>query len=334
MTTKHVKVAVTGAAGHIGYALIFRIANGDMFGHDTEVDLHLIELEASMPALRGVQMELQDCAFPLLRNIVCTSDLSVGMKDVNWVILVGAVPRKEGMERADLLNLNGAIFTKQGCAINDYAASNVRVLVVGNPCNTNCLIAMNNASDVPNDRFYAMTMLDENRARAQLALKANVPVTQIKNMNIWGNHSATQYPDFYNATINGLPALDVINNEQWLQKDFVEIIQKRGAEIIKARGLSSAASAANAIIDSVKNVVNDTVGLDTYSLCVCSEGQYGIDEGLIFSFPCRTENGEIVIVPDIQHNEFATEKLMITQDELRKERDTVRDLGLIEKVEA
>lgn len=334
MLKKHVKVAVTGAAGHIGYALVFRIANGDMFGKDTEVDLYLNELPQALAALRGVEMELQDCAFPLLRNIVCTDDLKVGMKDVDWAILVGAVPRKEGMERSDLLKINGKIFTDQGRAINDYASNDARVLVVGNPCNTNCLIAMNNAPDVPNDRFYAMTMLDENRARAQLALRADVPVHEVKNMNIWGNHSSTQYPDFYNATIGGQAVVDVIKDEQWLQKDFVEIIQKRGAEIIKARGSSSAGSAANAIIDSVYNRVHDTVGLESYSLCICSDGQYGIDEGLIFSFPCRTENGELVVVPDLQHNEFATKKIMITLDELRAERDAVIELGLIEKVKA
>lgn len=329
MTKKHVKVAVTGAAGHIGYALLFRIANGDMFGKDTEVELYLNELPQALPALQGVVMELQDCAFPLLRNVVITSDLKVGMKDINWAILVGAVPRKEGMERSDLLKINGKIFTDQGRAINDYAAKDVRVLVVGNPCNTNCLIAMNNAPDVPKDRFYAMTMLDENRARAQLAIKANVPVSEIKNMNIWGNHSSTQYPDFYNATIQDKPVIDVIKEENWLQKEFVEIIQKRGAEIIKARGSSSAASAANAIIESVYNRVHDTVGMESYSLCICSEGQYGIDEGLIFSFPCRTENGDLVVVNDLQHNEFATKKLMITLDELRAERDAVKELGLI-----
>lgn len=330
MTKKRVKVAITGAAGHIGYALVFRIASGDMFGNETEVDLHLLELEAALPALKGVVMELEDCAFPLLKNIVCTSNLNVAMKDINWAILVGAVPRKEGMERSDLLKINGKIFTAQGRAISDHAAGDARVLVVGNPCNTNCLIAMNNAPDVPNDRFYAMTMLDENRARAQLAIKANVPIIDIKNMNIWGNHSSTQYPDFYNATINGTPVTTIINNEEWLQKDFVEIIQKRGAEIIKARGSSSAASAANAIIDSVNNVTFDTVGMESYSLCLCSEGQYGVDEGLIFSFPCRTENGEIVVVPDLKHNDFGQKKLMITLDELRHERDAVKELGLIE----
>ncbi len=327
---KHVKIAITGAAGHIGYALVFRIASGVMFGPDTRVDLHLLELESALPALDGVRKELEDCAFPLLGNIVCTADLSVGMKDANWVILVGAVPRKEGMERSDLLKINGGIFTNQGRAINDYASDDVRVLVVGNPCNTNCLIAMNHAPDMPNDRFFAMTMLDENRAKAQLALKAGVQVTTVKNMNIWGNHSSTQYPDFYNAIINDKPAIEVIPDESWLQTKFVEIIQKRGAEIIKARGLSSAASAANAIIASVNNIIFDTVGMETYSLCVCSNGQYGVDKGLIFSFPCRTENGEIVVVQNLEHNEFGKKKLAITLDELRQERDTVKEMGLIE----
>lgn len=329
MLKKRVKVAITGAAGHIGYALIFRIANGDMFGHETEIDLHLLELEAALPSLKGVLMELEDCAFPLLRNVVCTSNIQEGMKDVNWAVLVGAVPRKEGMERSDLLKINGKIFTDQGRAINDNAADDVRVLVVGNPCNTNCLIAMNNAPDVPNDRFYAMTMLDEKRARAQLAIKAGVLVTEVKNMNIWGNHSATQYPDFYNASIGGEPVVSVIKDENWLQNDFIELIQKRGAAVIKARGSSSAASAANAIISSVNNIVFDTVGLETYSMCVCSKGEYGVDEGLIFSFPCRTDNSELVVVDGLHHNEFAKHKLKITLDELRHERDAVKELGLI-----
>jgi len=286
-----VKVAVTGGAGQIGYALLFRIANGDMFGPDTKVDLHLIELPAALSSLKGVAMELDDCAFPLLNNVVCTSDLDEGMRGANWVILVGAVPRKAGMERADLLEINGKIFTAQGKAINENAADDVRVLVVGNPCNTNCYIAMQNAPDIPNDRFYAMTMLDEKRARAQLAIKAGVDITEVHNMNIWGNHSATQYPDFYNAKIGGKPTLDVIGDETWLQNDFVSIIQKRGSAIIEARGSSSAASAANAIINSVYECVNDTPGSETYSMCVASQGQYGVDEDLIFSLPCRTENG-------------------------------------------
>jgi malate dehydrogenase len=329
MIKKHVKVAITGVAGHIGYALVFRIANGDMFGHDTEVDLHLLELESGLPALKGIVMELEDCAFPLLRKIVATSDLNVAMKEINWAILVGAVPRKEGMERSDLLKINGKIFTDQGRAISKNAAEDVKVLVVGNPCNTNCLIAMNNAPDVPKNHFYAMTMLDENRARAQLAIKAGASVVDVKNMNIWGNHSSTQYPDFYNATIHDRPVLSVINDEDWLQKNFVEIIQKRGAEVIKARGSSSAASAANAIIGSIHNIVFDTVGMESYSMCICSEGQYGVDEGLIFSYPCRTENGELVVVENLEHNDFAKKKLLITLDELRHERDAVKELGLI-----
>jgi malate dehydrogenase len=329
MTKKHVSVAVTGAAGQLGYALVFRIANGEMLGHDTEVDLHLIERDEALSALKGVVMELEDCAYPLLRNIISTSDLNVGMKDVNLAILVGAVPRKEGMERSDLLKINGHIFTAQGRAINERAASDVRVLVVGNPCNTNCLIAMCNAPDVPRNKFYAMTRLDQNRAHAQLAIKAGVPVTDIKNMNIWGNHSSTQYPDFYNANIDGKSVLDVIGDEAWLQRDFIELIQKRGGEIIKARGSSSAASAANAVVDTINNLMFDTVGMDTYSLAVCSEGQYGIDENLIFSFPCRTENGELVVVSTLQHNDFGKKKLILTLNELRSERDAVKELARI-----
>lgn len=324
-----VKVAVTGAAGQIGYALLFRIANGDMFGKNTDVELHLIELEQSLPALNGVVMELQDCAFPLLKNIVVTADLNEGMRGVNWVICVGAVPRKAGMERADLLKINGGIFTAQGRAINDNAADDVRVLVVGNPCNTNALIAMNNAPDVPNDRFYAMTMLDELRARAQMAIKAGVAIEAVSRMNIWGNHSATQYPDFYNALINGKPAIDVIGDEKWLQTEFVSTIQQRGAQIIQARGASSAASAANAIIASVYNIVHDTPAGETYSMCLCSNGQYGVDEGLIFSFPCRTENGKLVVQEGIAHGSFGQDKLAATIQELASERDAVRELELV-----
>ncbi len=329
MTQKHIKVAITGAAGQIGYALLFRIASGQMFGEDTLVDLHLLELEAALPALHGVAMELQDCAFPLLRNIVCTSDLNEAMQDVNWAILVGAVPRKQGMERSDLLKVNGGIFGPQGKAINDNAADDVRVFVVGNPCNTNCLIAMNNAPDVPNDRFYAMTMLDQNRAVTQLALKAGVNVTEVSQMIIWGNHSSTQYPDFYNAKINGLPVVDTIKDEEWLKGDFLTTVQQRGAAVIKARGASSAASAANAVVDGVYSLTHDTPQGDFYSMCKCSVGEYGIDEGLIFSYPCRTENGQLVVVTDIAHNDYGNEKLMATHDELRAERDAVKSLGLI-----
>ena len=327
---KRVKIAITGAAGQIGYALIFRIASGQMLGPNTEIELQLLELEPALPSLRGVAMELDDCAFPLLKKVVCTSDVNEAMRDVNWAMLVGAVPRKDGMERSDLLKINGKIFTTQGRAINDNAASDVRVFVVGNPCNTNCLIAMNNAPDVPNERFYAMTTLDELRARTQLAKKAGVDVSEVTRMAIWGNHSSTQYPDFYHAKINGKPATDVIKDTNWLQNDFVSIIQKRGAEVIKARGASSAASAANAALTGVYNLWHDTVPDELFSVARCSQGEYGIDEGLIFSFPCRTEGGKLKVVTDFNNNEFSEEKIQLTLDELRKERDAVQELGLIE----
>lgn len=329
MSQKRVKVAVTGAAGQIGYALLFRIASGQMFGPETEVELQLLELTQALPALEGVAMELDDCAFPLLKKITCTDDLNVAMKDVNWAVLVGSVPRKDGMERADLLKINGGIFTAQGKAINDNAAPDVRVFVVGNPCNTNCLIAMNNAPDVPNDRFFAMTTLDELRAKTQLAKKAGVDVTAVKNMTIWGNHSATQYPDFYNAQINGKASPDTITDEAWLKDEFITTVQKRGAAIIKARGASSAASAANAVVQGIYNLTHDTPEGETYSMCLSASGQYGVDEGLIFSFPCRTENGKLVVVENITHNEFGTEKFNTTLEELRTERDTVKGMELI-----
>src|SRR3990167_2050282 len=226
-----IRVVVTGAAGQIGYALLFRIASGQMFGLNTEVEINLLELEQALPALEGVAMELEDCAFPLLKRLVCTSEMNVAMEGVNWAILVGSVQRKQGMERSDLLKINGGIFTNQGQAINDYAADDVRVFVVGNPCNTNCLIAMNHAKDIPSDRFYAMTTLDELRARQQLAKKAGVDITAVTQMTIWGNHSSTQYPDFYHAKINGKSAADVITDTKWLENDFISMIQKRGAEV-------------------------------------------------------------------------------------------------------
>ena len=329
MPTKRIKIAITGAAGHIGYALVFRIASGAMFGADTQVDLNLIELEAALPALQGVVMELEDCAFPLLKNIVCTSDLNTGMSEANWVILVGAVPRKAGMERSDLLKINGNIFTEQGKAINNNAAADVRVLVVGNPCNTNCLIAMHNAPNIPKDRFFAMTMLDEKRGRAQLAIKAGVAVSEVQSLAIWGNHSSTQYPDFYNAKITGRPVVDVITDLNWLENNFLDTVQKRGAAIIAARGSSSAASAANAIVDTIYQLSHDTPEGEIFSVAFCSEGQYGIDAGLIFSMPCRVKNGKFQVCTDWKHSEFGQEKLRITLEELREERDAVKLLGLI-----
>lgn len=329
MANKRVKVAVTGAAGQIGYALLFRIASGQMFGRETEVELQLLELEAALPALKGVAMELEDCAFPLLKNIVLTSDLNTAFKDANWVVCVGSVPRKDGMERSDLLKINGGIFTAQGKAIEASAASDVRVFVVGNPCNTNALIAMNAAKGIPADRFFAMTSLDENRAKAQLAQKAKVDVTAVTNMTIWGNHSATQYPDFYNAKINGKSAADVITDHEWLKGDFLKTVQQRGAAIIKARGLSSAASAANAAVDGIYNLVHETAPGQTYSMCLASNGEYGVDKGLIFSYPCRTEGGKIKVIEGLAHNEFGQEKFKLTLEELRGERDAVKSLGLI-----
>src|ERR1700751_3170553 len=253
-----IKVAVTGAAGQIGYALLFRIASGEMFGSDQPVALHLIEIPVALNALEGVVMELQDCAFPLLHSIVPTADLDEGFRDVNWALLVGSVPRKAGMERKDLLGINGKIFVGQGKAIERNASADVRILVIGNPCNTNCLIAMNNAREIPADRWFAMTRLDENRARAQLAHKAGVEITRVTKMTIWGNHSSTQYPDFYNARIDGKPANEVIGDEKWLKETFISTVQQRGAAIIKARGLSSAASAANAGIGTVVSLTTNT----------------------------------------------------------------------------
>ncbi len=329
MAKRRVKVAVTGAAGQIGYALLFRIASGQMFGQETEVELQLLELEQALPALKGVAMELEDCAFPLLKNIVLTSDLNTAFKDANWVVCVGSVPRKDGMERSDLLKINGGIFTAQAKAIEKSAASDVRIFVVGNPCNTNALIAMNNAKGIPGDRFFAMTTLDENRAKAQLALKAQVDVTAIKNMTIWGNHSATQYPDFFNAKINGKHATEVISDHEWLKGDFIKTVQQRGAAIIKARGLSSAASAANAAVDAIRNMVTETPAGESYSMCLSSNGEYGVDKGLIFSYPCRTEGGKVKVIEGISHNEFGQEKFKLTLDELRGERDAVISLNLI-----
>lgn len=326
---KRARVLITGAAGQIGYALLFRIASGQMFGSDVEVELNLLELEPALPALEGVVMELEDCAFPLLKRIYCTSDLKKAAKGVNWALLVGAVPRKQGMERSDLLQINGKIFIEQGKALNENAADDVKVFVVGNPCNTNCLITMHNAPDIPKDRFFAMTTLDELRARAQLAKKAELPVTAITEMTIWGNHSATQYPDFYNAKIEGKPAITVIQDEVWFQNEFIPRIQQRGAEVIKARGASSAASAANAIIEGVRRLREDTVSGESFSVGLCSKGQYGMDEGLIFSFPCRLEQGELKVVENLPLNSYSKNKLDLTLEELRQEFKTVEALGLL-----
>lgn len=325
-----IKVTVTGAAGNIGYALVFRIASGQVFGADQPVELQLLEIAPALPALNGVAMELEDCAFPLLRNVVVTDDANVAMKGAHYVAMVGAVPRKKGMERGDLLKINGGLFQGQGKAINDHADASVKVMVIGNPCNTNALIAMNHAPDVPNSQFFAMTMLDQNRATAQLALKAGVSVSDIDDMFIWGNHSSTQYPDFYNAKINGQSAVSVINDDAWFVDHFFPTVQKRGAAIIEARGLSSAASAANAIIDGLSALHFDTPNGKAFSMARCSEGEYGVDAGLIYSFPCVTTNGVVAVSKHFEHNAFGEEKLKATLDELRDERDAVRALGLID----
>jgi malate dehydrogenase len=324
--SKPIRVAVTGAAGQIGYSLLFRIASGAMFGPGQKVALNLIEIEPGMKALEGVVMELDDCAFPLLTDIVATSDLNTGFTDVNWALLVGSVPRKQGMERKDLLSINGKIFTGQGRAIAANGASDVRTLVVGNPCNTNCLIAMNSGPDIPQDRWFAMTRLDENRAKSQLAAKAGVHVSEVTRTTIWGNHSATQYPDFYNALIGGKPATEVIGDEAWLQGKFIETVQKRGAAIIEARGSSSAASAANAVVDTVRSLTTPTPEGDWNSVCVCSDGSYGIDKGLVVSFPIRVTGGKWEIVQDVPVNEFSAGKIEATVQELREEREAVSDL--------
>jgi len=326
MSKAPIRIAVTGAAGQIGYALLFRIASGSMFGPDQPVALNLIEIPPALDALKGVVMELDDCAFPLLKDVVATTDLDEGFKGVNWALLVGSVPRKQGMERNDLLGINGKIFTGQGQAIARNAADDVRVLVVGNPCNTNCLIAMNNAEGVPADRWFAMTMLDENRAKTQLAQKAGVDVTEVGNMTIWGNHSATQYPDFYSAKIGGKSAAEVIGDEAWLKQEFIPTVQKRGAAIIAARGASSAASAANGIVDSVRALTSDTPAGDSFSMCVCSDGSYGIPEGLIASLPCRVEAGKLEVVQGIEINEFSRGKIDASIKELEEEREAVKDL--------
>ncbi|HEY2124009.1 MAG TPA: malate dehydrogenase [Chthoniobacterales bacterium] len=321
-----IKVAVTGAAGQIGYSLVFRIASGEMFGPEQPISLSLIEIPSVINALEGVVMELNDCAFPLLHAVTPTADLDEGFKDVNWALLVGSIPRKAGMERGDLLGINGKIFIGQGQAIQKNAASNVRTLVIGNPCNTNCLIAMNNARNIPEHRWFAMTRLDENRARHQLAHKAGVEITRVTNMTIWGNHSATQYPDFYNARINGKSANEVIADENWLKETFIPAVQQRGAAIIKARGLSSAGSAANAIVDTVRSLTRDTRGDDWHSVAVCSDGSYGVDKGLICSFPVRCRAGKWEIVQDLPLNEFSRDCLNESVVELKEEKELVRGL--------
>jgi len=326
MNNQPLRVAITGAAGQIGYALVFRIASGAMFGPQQPVILHLVEIEPALPALNGVMMELDDCAFPLLKGVVPTASLDEGFKGVNWALLVGSVPRKAGMERKDLLGINGKIFVGQGRALQKNAAGDVRVLVVGNPCNTNCLIAMNNAPEIPADRWFAMTRLDENRAKAQLAQKAGVEVTQVSNMAVWGNHSPTMFPDYFNARIGGRLATEVIKDEAWFAGAFLPTVQQRGAAIIKARGASSAASAANAVVDTVRSLRAPTVSGDCFSLAVCADGSYGIEKGLIFSYPVRSDGAQWSVIQGTPLNEFSQAKIKASENELKEEKAMVSEL--------
>lgn len=322
-----VKVAVTGAAGQIGYSILPRLVSGEVFGPDTQIDLHLLEITPALKALEGVVMELNDCAFPLLNDIVVTDDPKTAFDGVNWALLIGSKPRGKGMERGDLIRENGPIFVGQGQALNERAADDVRVVVVGNPANTNCLIAMNNAPDIPDERFSALTRLDQNRAYAQLAQKAGVKVTDVSNVTIWGNHSATQYPDAENAKIKGKSAVEVIDDLDWIRNDFITTVQKRGAAIIEARGKSSALSAANAALDQVRSFLHKTPDGEWFSAAVPSDGSYGIDVGLIFSFPIVSDGeGGYKVAQGLAWSDFAKEKIMITQEELRNEKSLVLDL--------
>ena len=321
-----IKIAVTGAAGQIGYALLFRIASGGLFGPQQPVHLNLIEIDRGLPTLEGVVMELQDGAFPLLTGVEATADLNKGFDGVNWALLIGNVPRKAGMERSDLLGINGKIFVGQAQALQANAAADIRTLVIGNPCNTNCLIACNNAPDIPSDRWFAMTRLDENRAKSLLALKAGVSVSQVNKMTIWGNHSTTQYPDAYRAEINDEPAPSLINDETWLQGEFLSKVQKRGAAIIQARGSSSAGSAANAIIDTVQSLTQPTQGDDWHSVAAVSNGAYGDPKGLVTSYPIRSDGKNWSIVTDLSIDPFSQEKIAASIRELEEERKLVQAL--------
>jgi malate dehydrogenase len=324
-----VNVTVTGAAGQIGYAILFRIAAGEMLGRDTEVRLSLVEIPDALKAAEGTAMELEDCAFPLLRGIEITDDPNEAFDGASIALLVGARPRSKGMERADLLEANGGIFKPQGEAINSHAADDVKVLVVGNPANTNCLIAMSHAPDVPRERFTAMMRLDHNRAIAQVANKLERPVTDIKRMTVWGNHSPTQYPDLVNALIDGSPAWPQVDDEGWIADEFIPTVGKRGAAIIEARGASSAASAANAAIDHVHDWVLGTPDEDWVSMAVPSDGSYGVDEGLISGSPCQCSGGEWRVVEGLEITEFSRERINATVAELKDERDAVKRLKLI-----
>jgi malate dehydrogenase len=328
MNKAPISVAVTGAAGAIGYSILFRIASGELFGADQPVILTLVDIPDALPALQGVVMELEDCAYPTLQKLVATADLNEGFRNVHWALLIGSVSRKPGMERKDLLAINGKIFTGQGQTLQKNASQDVRVLVVGNPCNTNCLIAMQSAPEIPRDRWFAMTRLDENRAKAQLAKKAGVGISAVSNLGVWGNHSPTMFPDFYHAKINGQPVTSVIKDENWLKTDFVTIVAQRGTSVLNARKAGSAASAANAAIDSVKSIMTPTRPNDWHSVSVCSDGSYGIDKGIICSFPVRSDGQKLQIVQGLDINEFSQGKIMGSVNELKAEKAMAVELGL------
>lgn len=323
-----IRVAVTGGAGQIGYSLLFRLANGETFGADQPIILQILEITPALDALKGVVMELNDCAFPLVHDIIATDDPNVAFKDVNWALLVGSRPRTADMQRKDLLEANGGIFVGQGKALNDNAADDVRILVVGNPCNTNAFVGMKNSPDIPNDRWFAMTRLDENRAKSQIAEKAGVKVAEVSNLAVWGNHSATQFPNFEDALVNGKSALDVVDDRAWFENDFLKTVQGRGKAIIQARGKSSAASAASAAIDTVRSIINPTPDGDWHSVGVYSAGNpYGVDEDLIYSFPMRTNaDGSLEFVSGLDISDYASEKIKATEAELQSEREAVSGL--------
>jgi malate dehydrogenase len=329
VSTSPIKVAVTGAAGQIGYSLLFHIASGALFGPDVPVELRLLEITPALKTLEGVVMELDDCAFPTLAGVQIGDDPNTMFEGVNLALLVGARPRGPGMERSDLLEANGAIFTGQGKALNDHAADDVRITVTGNPANTNALIAMSNAPDIPRERFSALTRLDHNRALAQLAAKAGVSVNDIRRMTIWGNHSATQYPDIFHAEVNGQNAAQLVNDQAWLEGDFIPTVQKRGAAIIAARGSSSAASAASATVDNARDWLGASADGDWLSMAVVSDGSYGVPEGLISSFPVTTKDGSWEIVQGLEIDDFSRGRIDASTAELAEERDAVKALGLI-----
>ena len=317
---KPIKITVTGSTGHIGYSLLFKLANGGIFGPDQPIDLMMLGVYPGAGTMRvGLAMELEDCAYGALNSMESTTDLDEGFGGANWIIMLGCAPRKKGMERSDLLEMNGRMFIEQGKSIARSAAKDVKILVVGNPCNTNAWIAMNNAEGIPSDRWFALTRLDENRAKAQLAKKAGVSVREVSNMCVWGNHSNTQFPDFYNAKIGGKPVLDVIKDENWLKNDFIKTVRNRGAAVIEARGASSAASAASAIVDTVRSIITPTPEGDFHSVALCSDGSYGTKKGLITSMPVRSDGKNVEIVKGLEINEFSRCQIDASVNELAEE---------------